>query len=118
MCLHRAQRFGGVGHGANMGGRSSEATAENTYRGGGRFAREKSEIFRRSFWIDDAVAFGLGETGVGHAADAKLVNRSKFGKDWKQSLRAERAICAYGLDVFIFELSGGVSGAKVGVCDA
>ena len=115
MCLHRPQRFDGVGHGANVCGRSSAATAENTYPGGGRFAREKSEIFRRSFWIDDAVAFALGETGVGHAADAKLANRSKFGKDWKQSLRAQRAICADDLDVFFFQVRGGVSGAKVAV---
>jgi len=32
-------------------------------------------------------------------------------------LRAQRAICADDLDVFIFELCGGVSGAKVAVGD-
>jgi len=88
------------------------------YSSSGSFAREKREIFRRKILDRRCGRLRAWGNRVGHAADAKLVNRSKFTKDWKQSLRAERAICADDLDVLIFEFARRRQGAKVAVRDA
>src|SRR6266478_5245846 len=89
-----------------MRGRGAAAAAENAHAEGGGFAREKGEIFGRGFRVDDAVAFTLGETGVGHAADAQIVDAGKFLKNGKQGLRPERAIGADNLHIFIFQQRG------------
>src|SRR5258708_1990549 len=107
-----------TGHGANVRGRGAKAAAKNAYTSGGSFAREKSEIFRRGFWIDDAVSFALGQTGVGHAADAKIVNRSKLLEDGKKRLRTDGAVCSDDLNVFIFELRRGIGRSQIAIGSA
>ena len=95
-------------------GRRAAAAAENAHAEGGGFAREQRKIFRRRFRINDAVAFALGESGVGHAADAHVVDAGKFAAESASSdLRTERAVRADDLDVFIFELRGGIGRAQI-----
>src|SRR5579859_1623417 len=105
------QRLDGFGHGANVRGRGAAAAAKNTDAESGGFSREESEIFRRRFGIDDAVAFALGEAGIGHAADPQFVDFRELPQNAEQSLRAERAVRADDLNVFSLELSGGIGGA-------
>ena len=109
--FRRTQRFDGFRHGADVRGRGAAAAAENAHAESGGFASEKREIFRRGFRIDDAVAFALRKTGVGHAADAEVVDFGKLTQDFEQGLRAESAVGADDLNVFCFELSGGIGRA-------
>ncbi len=102
-------------HGADVGRRRAAAAAEDAHTERSGFSREESEIFRRGLWIDDAVAFAPGETCVGHATDAEIIDDSELLKNGEQSLRAKRAVGANDLNVFVFQLGGGISGAKVAV---
>jgi hypothetical protein len=112
-CLHWPQRLHRFGHGADVRGRGAAAAAENAHPESGGFAGEKREIFGRGFRVHDAVAFALGETGVGHAANAETVHAREFLKNGKQRLRAERAIGADDLHVFVFQLRGHRAGTQV-----
>ncbi len=98
-----------------MSGRSAAAAAEDAYASASSFTREKSEIFRRRFGIDDTVAFALRETGVRHAADAEIVDRSELLQDRKKHLRPDGAVRSYDLNIFIFELGGCIGGSQVAI---
>src|SRR6267143_5279360 len=91
------------------------ATAEHAHAERGGFARKEREIFRRRFWIYDAVAFALGKTGVGHAADTKTINSGELLQNREKRLRAKRAIRADHLDIFVFQLRRGIGGPDVAV---
>src|SRR5580700_5590820 len=109
------QRFNGVGHRADVRGRCAAAAAENAHAESGSLPREEREIFRRRFWINDAVSFALRKTGVRHTADTEIVDFGQLTQDLEQWLRAERAICADDLYVFCLELSGGIGGPEIAV---
>src|SRR5260370_9844238 len=95
--------------------RCSAATTENAHAERGRFACEKRKIFRRRFRINDAVALALGKSGIGHGADANVIDCSQLRENWQKRLRSERAIRANHLDVFVFQLRRGIGGANVTV---
>ncbi len=114
-CFYRRQRFHGFGHRANVRGRGAAAAAENANTERGRFASELRKIFRRGFRVNDAVAFALGESRVGHAADANVIDAGKLAKNRKQRLRTQRAVRADDLHVFRFELRGRIGRAQIAV---
>src|SRR5713226_915129 len=95
--------------------RCSAATAENAHAERGGFAREERKIFRRGFRINDAIAFTLGKSGIGHCADANVIDRSQLRENWQKRLGAKRAIRADHLDVFVFQLRRGIRGADITV---
>src|SRR5260370_686597 len=95
--------------------RCSAATAENAHAERGRFAREERKIFRRRFRINDAIALALGKSGIGHGADANVIDRSQLRENWQKRLGAKRAIRADHLDVFVFQLRCGIRGADITV---
>ena len=93
--------------------RRSAAAAQNAHAHRRGFAREQRKIFRRRLGINDAIAFALGKAGIGHAADAHVRDTGQFLQDGQKRLRAESAIGADYLDVFIFQLRGGVGGTQI-----
>src|SRR5260370_28726261 len=95
--------------------RCSAATAENAHAEGGSLAREERKIFRRGFRINDAIAFALGKSGIGHGADANGIDRSQLRENWQKRLGTKRSIRADHLDVFVFQLRFGIRGAAVTV---
>src|SRR6266481_7142035 len=101
-----------------MSGRRAATAAKKAHAERGRFAREKRKVFRRRFWINDAVAFALGKTGVGHAADTNIIDRGKLREDGQKGLRAQRAIRTDHLYVLAFQLRGRIGGADVAVGSA
>src|SRR5258705_4841086 len=113
-----AKRLHGLRHRANMSGRRAATSAKNAHAERGRFAREKRKIFRGGFWINDAVAFALGKTGVGHAADTNIIDRGKLREDGQKGLRAQRAIRTDQLYVLASQLRGCIGGPDVAVSSA
>src|SRR5713101_4094319 len=95
--------------------RCSSATAENAHAERGGFACEERKIFRRRFRINDAIALALGKSGIRHGADANVIDCSQLRENGQKRLRSERAIRANHLDVFVFQLCGGIRGADVTV---
>ena len=86
-------------------GRRAAAAAQNARAHGGGFAREKRKIFRRRTRIDDAVAYALGKAGIGHAADADVRDSGQFLQNRQQGLRAERAVRADDLHIFMLPVA-------------
>ncbi len=115
MGFRGAKRFNCFSHGADVRWRRAAAAAEHPHPECSCFPREERKIFGRRFRINDAVAFALGKSGVGHAADAKAVNGGKLLQNRKKRLRAKRAIRADHLDVFAFQLRRGIGGADIAV---
>src|SRR5882724_5486114 len=95
--------------------RGSAAAAKNAHAERGRFAREEREVFRRGFWINDAVAFALRESCVGHAANAKIIHGGQLLQNRQKRLRAERAVRADDLDILVFQLRRGIGGTNIAV---
>src|SRR6266850_2237215 len=89
--------------------RGSAAAAKNAHAERSRFAREESEVFRRGSRINDAVAFALRKSCVGHAADAKIIHGGQLLQNWQKWLRAERAVSADDLDILVFQLCRGIT---------
>src|SRR6266446_7281199 len=74
--------------------RCSATTTENAHAVRSGFAREERKIFRRGFRINDAIAFALGKSGIGHCADANAIDSRKFLQNRQKRLRAKRTIRA------------------------
>src|SRR5437016_5686174 len=109
------KRLDGFSHRADVRRRGATAAAEKAHAERRRFAREKREIFRRGFRIDDAVALAFGEAGVGHAADTEIVHGGKLLQYRQQRLRTKRAIRADHLNILVFQLRRGIRGADITV---
>src|SRR5271157_3054177 len=97
------QRFHRFGHGADVRGRGATTPAKNAHAEFGGFPGELRKVFGRRLRIDDAVAFALGKAGVGHAADADIPYVGEFLENGEKRLRAQGAVGANHLDVFIFQ---------------
>src|SRR6202521_5544481 len=109
------KRLDGFSHGADVRRRGATAAAEKAHAERRRLAREKREIFRRGFRIDDAIALAFGEAGVGHAAYTEIVHSGKLLQNRQQRLRTKRAIRADHLNILVFQLRRGIRGADIAV---
>src|SRR6202021_1988147 len=76
------------------------------------FLGEEREIFGRGAWVYDAVTDGLGKTRVGHDAERQGGAGGEFAQHGKQKLRADGAVRADGLNIFIFQFFPGVLRAR------
>ena len=113
--FRRMQGFHRVRHGANVRRGGAAAAAENAHAERGRFAREERKIFGRRFRVNDAVAFAFRKAGVGHSADAQILDPGEFFENRKQRLRPEGAVRADHLDICTLQLCGGVGRAQIAV---
>src|ERR1700723_3612970 len=87
------------------GGAATSAEETNTELS--CFLCEEGEIFRRGFRIDDPVADALGETGIGHGREGHA-DAVEFAYHREQVLRANRAVGADSLNIFLLQLFPGV----------
>src|SRR5208283_4710059 len=92
--------------GSNMGRCGAAAAAQNAYARFGGFAREERKIFRRRLGVNDAVALFFGEPGIRHAAHTHSVYTGEFAQNRQQRLRAQRAVRADYLYVFVLQHGG------------
>ena len=110
------------GNGVDVFRSSSAAAADQARAQFGSFLGEEREIFGRGAWVHDAVADAFGKTCVGHDAERQGGAGREFAQHGKQKLRADGAVRADGLNIFIFQFFPGVlrtsaaeGGAFVGV---
>src|ERR1700722_14933779 len=114
--LHR------FGNGVDVFRSSSAAAADESCAQFRSFLGEEREIFGRGARVHDAIADTLWKTCVGHDAERQGGAGSEFARHGKQKLRADGAVRADGLNIFIFQFfprvlraSAAEGGAFVGV---
>ena len=96
--------FGCVGHGAYVIRRCAATSTENTGSERHGFLRKKRKIFGRRVRINRAIANSLREAGVGHGGKRNRRLVCELPQDRQEPVRADRAVGADGLNVFVLEL--------------